>query len=116
MNLHSLLCIYLCPYSDPEKWSSTSTKTPTKKVKTLPPMSSGTYPPSPKSTNTPTILLPARPPVSGYWTYPPTTYQQITTRNDFNIYLYIWLKNNMEDKHATDAEKDLYHELVAKYG
>ena len=84
---------------------------PPKKVKTLPPMPSGTYPPSPKSTNTPTTLLPARPPVSAY---PPTTYQQI--KNYFNIYVNIWLKNNMEGEHATDAEKDVYHELVAKYG
>ena len=72
---------------------------------------------TPKSTITPAISLPARPP---YWNSPfyppPTTYQIITTRRDFNSYIYIWFKNNMEDEHASEPEKDLYSELVEKYG
>ena len=68
--------------------------------------------PSPKSI-TPTKALPARYAIDAN---PPTTYQRITTRKFFNFYVYIWLKNNMKDEHASDQEKDMYHELVKKYG
>ena len=81
-------------------------------------MPSDKHPSSPTSTQRPTTeILPPRPPSFGDWgAYPPTTYQQITTRKDFNLYVYIWLKNNMQGEHATDPEKKLYHELVEKYG
>ena len=81
-----------------------------------PTMPSGKYSPSSKSTNTPPISLPARSPTYPSRAYPPTTYQQITTRKDFNIYVYIWLKNNMEDEYASDTENELYRSLLEKYG
>ena len=72
------------------------------------------HPSSPTSTQIPkTVILPARPP---YMSHPPTTYQRITTRNDFNLYVYVWLKNNMKGVRASDPENELYHELVEKYG
>ena len=80
------------------------------------PLGKWAYPPSPKSTNKPTISLPERPPVDPIWAYPPTSYPQISTRKDFNSYVYIWLKNNMEGEHASDPENELYRELVEKYG
>ena len=84
--------------------SPKSTNTPTK-----PPMPSSKHPSSPMSTQTPTTaLIPT-------WNFP-TTYQRINTRKDFNLYVYIWLKNNMEGEHATDPENDVYRELVEKYG
>ena len=74
----------------------------------------GKYMLSPTSTQRPTKALPARSPLYTY--HPPTTYEQIGTSKDFNIYVYIWLKYNMEGEHASDPEKKLYRELVEKYG
>ena len=99
----------------------------------LPLMPSRNYPPSPKSTHTPTkppmhsgkhpsSLMSTERPTKALSPYiltylrPPTTYQQISTRKDFNIYVYIWLKNNIEGEHATDPENNLYYELIEKYG
>ena len=78
-----------------------------------PPKPSGKYPPSPKSTQTPTKSFPAFP---GWRHLPPTTYQRIRTRMDLNSYVYIWLRNNMEDERASDAEKILYRQLLVRYG
>ena len=77
------------------------------------------HPSSPTSTQTPTKSLPARPPswqTISFRSYPPTTYQQISTKKDLNLYVYVWLKNNMEGEHATDPEKELYRQLVETYG
>ena len=81
----------------------------------VPFMPSGKNLSSPTSTQRPTTAtLPARPPYIHQ--YPPTAYQQITTRNDFNLYVYIWLKNNFDGERATDPENKRYRELVEKYG
>ena len=77
------------------------------------PMPSGKHPSSPTSTQAPTKALLTWPPAMYR---PPTTYSRINTRRDFNSYVYIWLKNNMQGEHAADQEDDLYIELVEKYG
>ena len=86
--------------------SPKSTHMPTK-----PPMPSGKYPTSPTS-NAPTKALPTKPPIL----LSPTTYPRIRTGRDFNLYVYIWLVNNMEDAHPSYVEKDLYRQLVHKHG
>ena len=85
-----------------------SSKPPHTLTKTPMP-SAGKHPSSPTSTQTPTKGLISK------WN-PPTTYQRISTRWDFNSYVYIWLNNNMNGEHVSDAEKDVYHDLVEKYG
>ena len=81
---------------------------------TKPPMPSDKHPLSPTSTQRPAKELPARPPL--YTNPVPTTYHRISTSKDFNLYVYSWLKYNMEGEHVTDPEKKLYRELVEKYG
>lgn len=99
---------------------------------TPPPMSSSKYPPSPKSTNTPT--KPPTMPSDKYPTYPsstltptkalparwyanhPTSYQTIRNKRDLDFYMVIWLINNLEDERASDIEQEFYHEQLEKYG
>ena len=71
-------------------------------------------PPPKKIKTPPPIPLPARPP--SLWVNPPTTYEIIHTRKNFNQYLYIWLKHNMKGEHVSDTENKLYRALVDIYG
>ena len=94
---------------------STSAPTLSSRQTSYPSISSAPSPPRPSSstsTQIPAKALPTKPPIL----LSPTTYPRIRTRRDFNSYVYFWLHNNMEGEHASDTEKESYHELLEKYG